>query len=123
MCGRQDHYKKSWPEIECHKCYKKGHISRECQLRESGYSSVHSNDRMRRHEQRTEDRDRSPLYSNICSYVNKCSASVGMVEFACRDHITDGHYDSLLANRPRNIEVTRYVTVVKPVHRDGTIYY
>ena len=64
VCGRQGHYKKVCPEIECHKCYKKGHISRECPLRESGYSSGHSSDRMKRHEQLTEDRDRSPLYSS-----------------------------------------------------------
>ena len=37
VCGSQDHYKKVCSEIECHKCYKKGHISRECPLRESGY--------------------------------------------------------------------------------------
>ena len=57
MCGRQDHYKKVCPEIECHKCYKKG----ECPLRESGYSSGRSSDRMRRHERRLKDRNRRPL--------------------------------------------------------------
>ena len=36
VCGIQNHYKKVCPEIECHKCYKKGHVSRECPLRESG---------------------------------------------------------------------------------------
>ena len=65
VCGRQDHYKKVCPEKECHKCYKKGHISRECPLRELGSSSGHSSDRMRHHERRTEDRDRSPLNSRF----------------------------------------------------------
>ena len=58
VCGRQDHYKKVCPEIECHKCYKKG----ECPLRESGYSSGRSSDRMRCHERRLKDRNRRPLY-------------------------------------------------------------
>ena len=123
MCRRQDHYKKSWPEIECHKCYKKGHISRECQLRESGYSSVHSNDRMRRHGQRTEDRDRSPLYSSRRRYEDECSVSIGTVRFASRDNIIGGHFDSLFAERPSSVKGTRYGRVVKPVHRKGTIYY
>ena len=123
MCGRQGHYKKVCPEIECHKCYKKGHISRECPLGESGDSTGHSSDRIRRHERRTEDRDRSPLYSSRHRYEDECSVSVGTVRFASHDNIIDGHYDSLFDERPSSIKSTRYGRIVKPVHREGTVYY
>ena len=109
--------------VELHKCYKKGHISRECSLVESGYSSGHSSDRMRGHERRTEDTDRSPLYSSRHRYEDECSVSVGTVRFASRDNIIDGHYDSLFDEHPISIKPTRYGRVVKPVHREGTNYY
>ena len=83
VCGRQDHYKKVCSKIECRKCYKKGHISRECPLRESGYFSGHSSDRIRSHEQHTEDGD-------------KCSVSVGMVRFASCGNIIDSHINLLV---------------------------
>ena len=51
-------------------------------MKKSGYSSGHSSDRMIRHERRTEDRDRSPLYSSKCRYEDKRSVSVGTVRFA-----------------------------------------
>ena len=101
----------------------KGHISRECPLRESGYSSGHSSDRMSRHERRTEDKDRSPLYSSRRRYEDECSVSIGTVRFASRDNIIGGHFDSLFAERPSSVKGTRYGRVVKPVHREGTIYY
>ena len=120
MC-RQGHYKKVCPEIECHKCHKKGHSSRECPLGESGYSSGHSSDRMRRHERRTENRDKSPLHSSSCRYKTN-ALSFGTVRFANRDNIIGGYYDSLFAGRPSSVKVTGYGRVVKPVHREGTIY-
>ena len=123
MCSRQDHYKKVCPEIKCHKCYKKGHISRECPLRKSGYSNGHSSDRMRRHEQHTEDKEESPLYYSKRRYEDEFSVSVGTVRFASRDNIIGGDYDSLFAGRPSSVKVTRYGRVVKPVHKEGTIYY
>ena len=101
------------PEIECHKCYKKGHISRECLLKESGYSSGHSSGRMRGYERRTEDRER---------YEDEFSLSVGTVKFASRDNIIGADYDSLFAGRPSSVKVTKYGRVVKPVHSEGTIY-
>ena len=91
-------------------------------MRESGYSSGHNSDRIRRHERRTEDRDRSPLYSNKHRYTDECSVSVGTVRFASCHNIIDGHYDSLPAEGLRSIKVTIYGTVVKRVHREGTIY-
>ena len=122
MC-RQGHYKKVCPEIECHKCHKKEHSSRECPLGESGYSSGHSSDRIRHHERCAEDKDRSSLYSSRHRYEDECSVSVGTVRFASHDNIIDGHYDSLFDERPSSIKSTRYGRVVKPVHREGTIYY
>ena len=32
--GRTGHYKKICPELECHNCYNKGHISRDCPAKE-----------------------------------------------------------------------------------------
>ena len=79
-------------------------------MRESGYSSSHSSDKIRRHERRTADRDRSPLYSNLRSVrTNALSLLVRLGSLAL--------IILLVA------EVTRYGRVVKPVHREGTIYY
>ena len=123
VCGKQDHYKKVCPKIKYRKCYQKGHISRERSLRDSGYSSSHSTDRKRGHERRTEDRDGSPLCFNRRRYEDECSVSVGTVRSASCDKIIDGHYNSLFTERPSSNTVTRYGRVVKPVHREGTIYY
>ena len=90
---------------------------------ESGYSSGHSSDRIKRHERRTEDRNRSPLYSSRRKYEDECFVSVGTVRFANRDNIIGGHYDSLFVGRPSSIKVTGYGRVVKTVLREGTIYY
>ena len=108
--GRQDHYKNVYSKIECHKCYKKEHISRECPLRESGHSSGHIIDRTRHYEQRTKNRDRSPLHSRH-RYKDECSASVCTVRFASRNNIIDGHCDRLFAECLNSVKVTRYVRV------------
>ena len=42
----------------------------------------HSRDRMRGHERCTEDRDKSPLYSSMHRYDDKCSARAGTIRFA-----------------------------------------
>ena len=49
--------------------------------------------------------------------------SVGTVTFANNDNIIDDHYDCLFAGHSSSINVTRYGRVVKPVHKEGTIYY
>ena len=112
MCGRQDHYNKVCPEIECHNCYQKRCISRECPLKESGYSSGYSSDGNRRHEPDTDDRDRSPLHSSRRKYEDNCSVNIGMVMFASHGNIFDSHFVSLFAEHLNSIEVTTYGRVV-----------
>ena len=92
-------------------------------MRESGYSSGHSSDRIRHHERCAEDKDRSSLYSSRHRYEEECSVSVGTVRFASCDNIIHDHYDSLFTERSSSDEVTRYGRVVKPVHREETISY
>ena len=106
MCGRQHHYTKTCPEIEYHKRYKKVHISRECPLRESGYSSGHSSDRMRQ----------EFLYSSRRRYEYECLVSVGTVRSASRNTIIDGHYDIWFTERPNSSIVAVFLHVLCVIH-------
>ena len=78
---------------------------------------------MKCHELCTEDRDKSLIYSSRARYGDKSSVSAGTMRLANCDNILDSHYDSLFAESRSSIKVTRYCRVVKPVHREGEIYY